>query len=106
VHGGRQARDVWGWDPEGMAGHRATCASGNYRGSTGYGKSFVAAGDREGAHKMHDDCGRGPVAVDQGWAAARGSRSRRVLRRDTRHGGAAFTRDVFCCAVESWDSRT
>ncbi|MCK7474131.1 MAG: prolyl oligopeptidase family serine peptidase [Rhodopseudomonas palustris] len=31
------------------------CSSVNFRGSTGFGKAFVNAGDREWAGKMHDD---------------------------------------------------
>ena len=57
VHGGPQTRDVWGWDPEAqwLANRGYLCIQVNYRGSTGYGKSFVAAGDREWGAKMHDD---------------------------------------------------
>src|SRR2546429_662439 len=49
VHGGPQARDVWGWDPEAqwLANRGYLCIQVNYRGSTGYGKSFVAGGGRE-----------------------------------------------------------
>ena len=57
VHGGPQARDAWGWDPEAqwLANRGYLCVQVNYRGSTGYGKSFVNAGDREWGAKMHDD---------------------------------------------------
>ena len=71
VHGGPQARDVWGWDPEAqwLANRGYLCIQVNYRGSTGYGKSFVAAGDREWGAKMHDDLlDAVQYAVDQGWA--------------------------------------
>src|SRR6266513_1129543 len=71
VHGGPQARGVWGWDPEAqwLANRGYLCIQVNYRGSTGYGKSFVAAGDREWGAKMHDDLlDAVQYAVDQGWA--------------------------------------
>ena len=57
VHGGPQARDEWGFDPEAqwLANRGYLCVQVNYRGSTGYGKAFVNAGDREWGGKMHDD---------------------------------------------------
>ena len=57
VHGGPQMRDTWGYDPEAQwfANRGYLCVQVNYRGSTGYGKSFIAAGDREWGGKMHDD---------------------------------------------------
>src|SRR6266571_3493873 len=103
VHGGPQARDVWGWDPEAqwLANRGYLCIQVNYRGSTGYGKSFVAAGDREWGAKMHDDLlDAVQYAVDQGWADPA-----KVAIYGGSYGGyaalvgAAFTPDVFCCAV-------
>ncbi|HVM40924.1 MAG TPA: prolyl oligopeptidase family serine peptidase, partial [Acidimicrobiia bacterium] len=57
VHGGPWTRDVWGFDPEAqwLANRGYLCVQVNYRGSTGYGKDFVNAGDREWGAKMHDD---------------------------------------------------
>ena len=57
VHGGPQVRDSWGYNPEAQwfANRGYLCVQVNYRGSTGYGKAFVAAGDREWGGKMHDD---------------------------------------------------
>ena len=49
------------------------CCSVNYRGSTGFGKEFVNAGDREWAGKMHDDL---IDAVD--WAVEQKHRRRRT----------------------------
>ena len=104
VHGGPQARDVWGWDPEAqwLANRGYLCIQVNYRGSTGYGKSFVAAGDREWGAKMHDDLlDAVQYAVDQGWADPA-----KVAIYGGSYGGyaalvgAAFTPDVFCCAVD------
>ena len=57
VHGGPWARDSWGFDPEAqwLANRGYLCVQVNYRGSTGYGKAFVNAGDREWGGKMQDD---------------------------------------------------
>jgi dienelactone hydrolase len=104
VHGGPQVRDAWGYDPEAQwFGNRGyLCVQVNYRGSTGYGKSFVAAGDREWGGKMHDDLiDAVSYIVGQGWADPD-----RVAIYGGSYGGyaallgAAFTPDVFCCAVD------
>ena len=57
VHGGPWARDVWGFHPEAqwLANSGYICLQINYRGSTGYGKGFVNAGDKEWGGKMQDD---------------------------------------------------
>ena len=51
VHGGPWARDVWGYNPEAqwLANRGYLCAQINFRGSTGYGKSFLNKGNREWA---------------------------------------------------------
>ena len=51
VHGGPWARDSWGYDPDAqwLANRGYLCVQVNYRGSTGYGKEFLNAGDRSGA---------------------------------------------------------
>src|ERR1700722_13340396 len=104
VHGGPQVRDAWGYDPEAQwfANRGYLCVQVNYRGSTGYGKSFVAAGDREWGGKMHDDLiDAVSYIVGQGWADPD-----RVAIYGGSYGGyaalvgAAFTPDVFCCAVD------
>jgi len=104
VHGGPQVRDAWGYHPEAqwLANRGYLCLQVNYRGSTGYGKGFVAAGDREWGGKMHDDLVDAVGhAVAQGWA----DRSRVAIYGGSYGGyaalvGAAFTPDVFCCAVD------
>ncbi|MBV9793945.1 MAG: S9 family peptidase [Actinobacteria bacterium] len=104
VHGGPQVRDEWGWNPEAqwLANRGYLCVQVNYRGSTGYGKDFVNAGDREWGAKMHDDL---IDAVDhivgQGWA----DRDQVAIYGGSYGGyaalvGAAFTPDVFRCAVD------
>lgn len=57
VHGGPWARDGYGFNAEHqwLANRGYAVLSVNYRGSTGFGKSFVNAGDREWAASMHDD---------------------------------------------------
>jgi dipeptidyl aminopeptidase/acylaminoacyl peptidase len=104
VHGGPQVRDTWGYNPEAqwLANRGYLCIQVNYRGSTGYGKAFIAAGDREWGGKMHDDLiDAVGYAVDQGWA----DKSKVAIYGGSYGGyaalvGAAFTPDVFCCAVD------
>jgi dipeptidyl aminopeptidase/acylaminoacyl peptidase len=104
VHGGPQARDTWGYDAEAqwLANRGYLCVQVNYRGSTGYGKAFVTAGDREWGGKMHDDLVDAVrYAVTRGWADP----SRVAIYGGSYGGyaalvGAAFTPDVFRCAVD------
>jgi dipeptidyl aminopeptidase/acylaminoacyl peptidase len=104
VHGGPQTRDAWGYDPEAQwfANRGYLCVQVNYRGSTGYGKKFVAAGDREWGAKMHDDLiDAVNHVVSQGWA----DKDRVAIYGGSYGGyaalvGAAFTPDVFRCAVD------
>ena len=104
VHGGPQVRDAWGYNPEAqwLANRGYLCVQVNYRGSTGYGKAFIAAGDREWGGKMHDDLiDAVDYVVSQGWA----DRSKVAIYGGSYGGyaalvGAAFTPDVFCCAVD------
>jgi len=104
VHGGPWARDGWGYDPEAQwfANRGYACLQVNYRGSTGYGKDFINAGDREWAGKMHDDLVDAVAwAVDAGVAD-----SERVAIHGGSYGGyaalvgATFTPDLFRCAVD------
>ncbi len=57
VHGGPWARDFWGFEPvhQWLASRGYAVLSVNYRGSTGFGKKFVNAGNGEWGGKMHDD---------------------------------------------------
>ncbi len=57
VHGGPWARDSYGFDPEHqwLANRGYAVLAINFRGSTGFGKAFVNAGDREWGARMHDD---------------------------------------------------
>ena len=57
VHGGPQARDYWGYDPahQLLANRGYHVLSVNYRGSTGFGKSHLMAGEGEWYGRMQDD---------------------------------------------------
>ena len=57
VHGGPWARDEWGYHPyhQWLANRGYAALSVNYRGSTGFGKSFINAANHEWAGAMHDD---------------------------------------------------
>jgi dipeptidyl aminopeptidase/acylaminoacyl peptidase len=104
VHGGPWVRDGWGYDPEAQwfANRGYACLQVNYRGSTGYGKSFLNAGDKEWGGRMHDDL---VDAVE--WAVAEGfADQERVAIFGGSYGGyaalvgATFTPDLFRCAVD------
>ena len=104
VHGGPWARDTWGYDPEAQwfANRGYACLQVNYRGSTGYGKEFLNAGNREWGGKMHDDL---VDAVE--WAVGEGiADPERVAIYGGSYGGyaalvgATFTPDTFRCAVD------
>ena len=104
VHGGPWHRDTWGYEPEGqwLANRGYAVLQVNFRGSTGYGKEFLNAGDREWAGKMHDDLiDAVHWAIDEGIADAD-----RVAIYGGSYGGyaalvgATFTPDVFKCAVD------
>lgn len=57
VHGGPWARDSYHFSSEHqwLANRGYAVLSVNFRGSTGFGKDFINAGDREWGRKMHDD---------------------------------------------------
>jgi dipeptidyl aminopeptidase/acylaminoacyl peptidase len=104
VHGGPWARDTWGYDPEAqwLANRGYACVQVNFRGSTGYGKAFGNAGDKQWGRTMHTDL---LDAVDHlvglGWI----DRDRVGIYGGSYGGyaalvGAAFTPDVFRCAVD------
>jgi dipeptidyl aminopeptidase/acylaminoacyl peptidase len=85
VHGGPWTRDVWGLhaDHQWLANRGYAVLSVNYRGSTGFGKAFVNAANREWAGKMHDDL---IDAVD--WAIAQGiADPARIAIMGTSYGG-------------------
>ena len=104
VHGGLWARDNWGFDPmaQWLANRGYVVLQINYRGSTGYGKAFLNAGNREWAGKMHQDLIDG---VD--WLTKSGvADPKKVAIAGGSYGGyatlvgLAFTPDVFACGVD------
>jgi dienelactone hydrolase len=104
VHGGPWARDRWGLDGEAqwLANRGYLCVQVNFRGSTGYGKAFVNAGDREWGRAMQNDLTDGVEhAIAQGWADPE-----RVAIFGGSYGGYAalagvtFTPDLYRCAVD------
>ncbi len=104
VHGGPWARDSWGYNPEAqwLANRGYACVQVNFRGSTGYGKQFLNAGDREWGSAMHNDL---LDAVDHLVSGGTVDRDRVGIYGGSYGGyaalvGAAFTPDVFRCAVD------
>jgi len=104
VHGGPQARDTWGYNPEvqWLVNRGYACLQVNYRGSTAYGKVFQNAGNKEWGRKMHDDL------VDAvAWTVSQGiADPKKVAIYGGSYGGyaalvgATLTPDLFCCAVD------
>ncbi len=104
VHGGPWGRDMpdLNMTHQWLANRGYTVLSVNFRGSTGFGKSFVNAADGEWAGKMHDDL---IDAVD--WAIAqRIADPARIAIYGASYGGysalvgATFTPQKFACAVD------
>lgn len=104
VHGGPWGRDVWGYDSQHqwLSNRGYAVLSVNYRGSTGFGKEFINAGNGEWAGKMHDDL------IDAvNWAVRE-----KITQRDQvaimggSYGGYAtlvgltFTPETFVCGVD------
>ncbi|MCH7993016.1 MAG: S9 family peptidase [Planctomycetes bacterium] len=104
VHGGPWGRDNWGFHPyhQWLANRGYAVLSVNFRGSTGFGKDFINAGNFEWAGKMHDDL---LDAVD--WAVAQKIADKdRVAIMGGSYGGYAtlvgltFTPTKFACGVD------
>ncbi|MDQ6802447.1 MAG: S9 family peptidase [Acidobacteriota bacterium] len=104
IHGGPWARDTWGYRgfPQWLANRGYAVLQPNYRGSTGYGKKFLHAGDKQWGLKMHDDLiDAGNWAVKQGYADPK-----RIAVMGGSYGGYAtlagmtFTPDYFACGVD------
>jgi dipeptidyl aminopeptidase/acylaminoacyl peptidase len=104
VHGGPWHRDTWGYDPESQwfANRGYAVLQVNFRGSTGFGKDFLNAGDREWGGRMHDDLVDGVQ-----WAIETGiADPKRIAIYGGSYGGyaalvgATFTPDLFSCAVD------
>jgi len=104
IHGGPYWRDSWGFSSthQFLANRGYAVLSVNFRGSTGFGKAFVTAADKEWGGRMHDDL------IDAvGWAVARGiADPKRVCAYGASYGGysalvaATKTPEVFACIVD------
>jgi len=104
VHGGPWGRDTWGYNSyaQWFANRGYACLQVNFRASTGYGKKFLNAGNKQWGLKMHDDL---IDAVD--WAIQAGyADSRRIAIMGGSYGGYAtlagltFTPEKFACGVD------
>jgi len=104
VHGGPWARDGFGYNAQStwLTNRGYASLQVNFRSSTGFGKSFINAGDREWGRKMHDDL---IDAVD--WAVKGGiAPVDQVAIMGGSYGGYAtlagltFTPTTFACGVD------
>ena len=104
VHGGPWGRDSYGYNGyhQWLANRGYAVLSVNFRASTGFGKKFVQAGDRQWGRKMHDDL---IDAVD--WAVKRKvTTGDKVAIMGGSYGGYAtlagltMTPDKFACGVD------
>jgi dipeptidyl aminopeptidase/acylaminoacyl peptidase len=104
VHGGPWARDNYGFNRthQWLANRGYAVLSTNYRSSTGFGKSYIAAGNLQWGTTMHDDL---IDAVE--WSITNGITTRdKVAIMGGSYGGYAtlagltFTPDTFACGVD------
>lgn len=104
VHGGPWTRDTWGLSSsvQWLANRGYAVLQINYRGSTGYGKKYTNAGDKEWAGKMHTDLLDGKKwMIEKGYADPQ-----KIAIYGGSYGGYAtlvgltFTPDEFCCGVD------
>jgi dipeptidyl aminopeptidase/acylaminoacyl peptidase len=104
VHGGPWDRDAWGFNgsTQWLANRGYAVLQVNFRGSTGYGKRFLNAGNRQWGLAMQDD-----LLDAVAWAEKEGVTTRRqVAIMGGSYGGyatlaaLAFTPDVFACGVD------
>ena len=104
VHGGPWARDTYGFSSahQWLANRGYAVLSVNFRGSTGFGKDFISAGDLEWGARMHDDL---IDATD--WAIAQSiAQADKVAIMGGSYGGYAtlagltFTPEKFACGVD------
>ena len=105
VHGGPWGRDTWGYDPEAQwfANRGYATLQVNFRGSTGFGKKFLNAGNGEwGVGTMQHDL---TDAVK--WAIAKGiADPKKVCIYGGSYGGYAtlaglvFTPELYSCGVD------
>ena len=104
IHGGPWARDYWGYDPyaQFLANRGYAVMQVNYRSSTGYGKHYTNAGNREwGTGAMQHD-----VTDAVNWLVAEGYADKaKVAIFGGSYGGYAtlagvtFTPDLYACGI-------
>lgn len=104
VHGGPWARDTWGYSGsiQWLANRGYAVLQVNFRGSTGYGKQFLNAGNRQWAGTMHQD-----LLDAKNWAVAQGyADPAKVAIMGGSYGGYAvlagvtFSPDAFAAGVD------
>lgn len=104
VHGGPWGRDIWGYNPKAqwLANRGYAVLQPNFRGSTGYGKDFLNAGNREWGAKMHDD-----LIDGVNWLVSQDIADKnKIAIMGASYGGYAtlvgltFTPEVFACGVD------
>lgn len=103
-HGGPWARDAWTYNPEVqfLANRGYAVLQLNFRGSTGYGRSFWEASFKQWGLTMQDD-----VTDGVNWLIGQGiADSNRVAIYGGSYGGyctlagIAFTPDLYACAID------
>jgi dipeptidyl aminopeptidase/acylaminoacyl peptidase len=104
IHGGPWARDYWGYDPyaQFLANRGYAVMQVNYRSSTGYGKAYLNAGNREwGTGAMQHD-----ITDAVRWLIAEGiADPEKVAIYGGSYGGyatlagVAFTPELYACGV-------
>jgi len=104
IHGGPWSRDSWGYNAihQLYANRGYTVMSVNYRGSTGFGKAHLNAGNLEWGRKMHED-----IIDAVNWAVAKGiADPGKVAITGGSYGGyetlvgMCFSPDLFACGVD------
>ncbi len=103
VHGGPWGRDGWGFNPyhQWLANRGYAVLSVNFRGSTGFGKAFVNAGNLAWGREMHDD-----LLDAVAWAVEQGVAQQDIAIMGSSYGGYAalagltFTPEVFAAGVD------
>jgi len=104
VHGGPWGRDEWGFSryAQWLSNRGYAVLQVNFRGSTGYGKKYVNAGDRQWAGAMHDD-----LIDGKDWAVKQGvADPAKVCIMGGSYGGyatlagVAFSPEAYTCGVD------
>ncbi len=104
VHGGPWARDYYGYEPfaQLFANRGFAVLQVNFRGSTGFGKAFVTAANKQWGQNMQND-----ITDGVNWAVENGvADPDRVVILGGSYGGyatlagAAFTPELYCAAVD------